>query len=892
MDWRKFVRAKLPPLNVAPEREIEVIEELAGQLAAAYQHERARGGSEAEACRAAEAEVPDWQALADTLTRIERPYVEPAAAGAGTGGFMTGLVQDLRYGVRALARTPGFTAVAVVTLAIRLGMTAAAFAVLDTVLIKPLRFPAPDELVLVHATVPPDARDTTEITYLDAADLAGETKVFASVGVLIPYAGTATALDPPERLEGFEVSPSLFDTLGVQPSLGRAFTPDEGRTGAPAVVILGHGFWRRLGSRPDIIGDTLVLDDQPHTIVGVMPEGFRVEVLDHPDAVYRPVTSTHFAAGNRAFRAFRAIARLQPGVSIEQAAGVAATVGERLAADYPDTNRGRTFSLRLLHDDVVGGVRPALYLVAGLVALVLLIAGVNLTNLLLARAMARAREVAVRAALGASVWRLVRASLVESALLAALGALGGLIVAHAILLVMTAMPGVALPRLAEVGIDWRVTTLLGVAAITASAGVGAIPFLMHRRLHDTAVLRTGHETAGRIEGRVRSALVAAETALAFVLVAATVLLALSLQRLLAVPAGFDAGVVTMRISVPAPRYPTRESTAQFFGGLVDDLAGLPGVQRAGFVSILPLSGNAGSAMTVQGREHIPMAERPDVGWHWANPGYFDAIGIPVVRGRGFTAADLESGRHVTLVSETLAHRYFDGDDPIGRRVYFGSIPATGVPEWHEIIGVVGDVRHRSLEAEPEARAYDLFGQHWGRTISLALRTSATPAQAATMVRAVLARHDQRLAVFAVRSTDDLVGTAVATRRMLLWLVAAFAATGFAVAMLGVYGIVVCMITERQREIGVRMALGATAANIHRLVLGHGLTLVAAGLAAGVAAAFAMRPAIESQLFGIAAANMPALTAVALALLLAAAVPCVMVSRRATRLDPVRALRSE
>jgi putative ABC transport system permease protein len=435
--------------------------------------------------------------------------------------------------------------------------------------------------------------------------------------------------------------------------------------------------------------------------------------------------------------------------------------------------------------------------------------------------------------------------------------------------------------------------LLGVAAIAASAGVGAIPFLMHRRLHDTAALRTGHETAGRLEGRVRSALVAAETALAFLLVAATVLLALSLQRLLAVPAGFDAGVVTMRISVPAPRYPTRESTAQFFGGLVDELTALPGVQRAGFVSTLPLSGsNAGSTMTVQGREHIPMAERPDIGWHWANPGYFDAIGIPVVRGRGFSAADLESGRHVTLVGETLARRYFDGEDPIGRRVYFGRIPATGVPEWHEIIGVVGDVRHRSLEAEPDARAYDLFGQHWGRTISLALRTSATAAEAATMVRAVLARHDQGLAVFAVRSTDDLVGTAVATRRMLLWLVAAFAATGFAVAMLGVYGIVVCLITERQREFGVRVALGATAANIHRLVLRHGLTLVAAGLAAGVAAAFALRPAIESQLFGIAAVNVPALTAVAIALLLAAAAPCVMVAHRATRLDPVRALRSE
>ena len=579
-------------------------------------------------------------------------------------------------------------------------------------------------------------------------------------------------------------------------------------------------------------------------------------------------------------------------MSIEQAQSVAAAVGERLAREYPESNRGRTFSVRPLQADVVGPIRPALLLISGLVALVLLIGAVNLMNLLLARAIARAREVAVRSALGAGAWRLARTSLIEGLLIASAGAVGGAVVTQVILTALTTMPGVVLPRLNEIAIGWRSVAALAMASLAASIGVALIPFLVHRRLHDTAALKTGHETAGRLESRVRSVMVAAQTGLAFLLIAATTLLAVSLQRLLATPSGFDAGVVTMRVSVPTARYPTREATARFFTGLVDELMGQGGIQKAGFVSQLPLTGSSGSTMTVQGREHVAMTERPEVGWQWASPGYFDAMGIPLLRGRGFTSADLAGSTHVTLINETLARLHFGDEDPIGKRVYFGGYPSTGVPEWHEIVGVVGDVRHRALEAEPDARAYDLFGQHWGRTISLALRTNASTPAAATTVRSVLSRHDPRLAVFAVRSTDDIIDTAVSARRLLLWLAGVFAIAGFGVAMLGVYGIVACLVAERQREIGVRMALGATTAHVHRLVISHGLKLVAIGLIGGLAGAVALRTAIESLLFGIEATNPLALSAVALALLIAAAVPCLVVSRRATRLDPVRALRSE
>jgi predicted permease len=374
------------------------------------------------------------------------------------------------------------------------------------------------------------------------------------------------------------------------------------------------------------------------------------------------------------------------------------------------------------------------------------------------------------------------------------------------------------------------------------------------------------------------------------LLASAALLTISLQKLLALPAGFDGGVSTLRVSAPSSRYVDRAATVRFYGELLEALRARPGVEQAGFVSILPLSGNAGSALTIQGREEVPVAARPDIGWQWASPGYFDAIGIRIVRGRDLSNDDLIRDTHVTVINETFAKLHFPNEDPIGRRVYFGAIPAGGVPEWHEIVGVVSDVRHRSLEREPDARAYDLFGQHWGRTISLAVRSAEPPAAVAGMIRSLLAERDPRLAVFAVRSSDDLIAGAVAPRRLLLRLVAVFAAIGLAVALLGVYGIIAVMITDRRRELGVRIALGASAGVIRRLVVGHGLRLVAVGLVIGAAGALAFGRLIESQLYGLAATDPLALASAGAALMAAAAVPCLVLSSRAARVDPVVALR--
>jgi putative ABC transport system permease protein len=892
MDWRAYVRSQLPPLPVSPEREIEIVDELAAQLEAAYARARSEGAPDDAARTRAEAEVPDWAALARTLGRIERRPPPRPAPGNPHGGPMTGLIQDLRYAGRGLARSPVFTAVTVATLALGLGIGTVAFSVVDTVLRRPLPFAAPERLALVHATIPPEGRETVEIAYLDGQDLARETGVFEAWSMVIPYAGTTTTLDPPERINGYELSPGTFSMLGVQPVVGRSFTADEGEPGRNRVAILGYGLWQRLGGRNDIIGRTLILDETPRTIVGVLPRSFRIEVLTEPGDVFLPLARDHFAAGSRAFRAFRGIARLQPGATIDQANAVAATVGQRLAASYTDTNGGRTFTLHPLRDEIVEGVRPALLLITGLVVLVLLIAGVNLTNLLLARAVSRAREVAVRGALGASRWRLARASMVEAGVLSIAGAASGALVAQAIVRALTNTAGIALPRLDELAIDWRAGAVLAFGAALAAITIGLIPFAVGERLHALSALRSGHETSNRRTGRLRAILVSGQTSLAFVLLAAATLLTVSLQRLLAVPAGFDSGVSTMRVSAPAVRYPDRATTVRFFTELTDALRTQPMVRSAGFVSILPLSGNAGSTLTVLGREDVPVAARPDVGWHWASPDYFDTMGIRLIRGRTFTAADLDRPGHITVINETLARLHFPNEDPIGRRVYFGGVPAGGIDDWHEIIGVVADVRHRSLEGEPDARAYDLFGQHWGRTISLAVKSAEPPSQVAAMLRRLVSERDPRLAVFAVRTTDDLVAGAVRPRRLMLWLVSAFAMTGFAVALLGVYGVVAYMVAERRREMGVRVALGATSRSIWSLVVSHGLRLVAIGLAAGIAAAGLLRRGIESQLYGVSATNLPALAGVALALLVAAAVPCAIVARRATQVDPLTALRSE
>lgn len=805
---------------------------------------------------------------------------------------MYGFLLDVRRAARRLLHSPSYASIATLTLALGLGLGAATFSLVDGILLQPLPYASASRLVLLKATVPPENRETAEITYPDALDLMAS-DAFASAAALITFAGTTTATDPPSRVEGFEVSPSLFETLGMAPALGRTFTAQDGNAGSPPVAMIGFGLWQRLGSPADIVGRVLTINEVPRTVVGVVPADFRVDLMDYPADVFLPLTAEHPFAANRGIRAFRVIARLADNVSVEHATAAAATIGARLEQEYPLTNRGRNFALRSLQDEIVGAVQSQLWLVAGLVVLVLLVAAVNLAGLLLTRTVAQMRDITVRLAMGASRWRLAREWIAEGLVLSVLGAIAGALLAAGALDVVRTAPGLRLPRLSEIAVDVRALAALSITAVVMACSAGLVPVFLTGHFIPTASLRTGHETASRPAIRLRSLLIVGQTSFVFLLLAAAALLATSLRAVLSQPLGFEAhDVVTMRVAVPESRYTNRDETVGFYTEVLDTLREHPAVRSAGVVSVLPLAGNTGSTLTIQGREETPLALRPTIGWHWASPGYFAAMGIPIIRGRDFRSDDVGRTTHVTVINATLARLHFAGEDPIGKRVYFGGFGPGGPPEWHEVIGIVGDVRHRQLDAEPDARAYDLFGQHWGRTISLAVRTSDRPLQVAGLVRSVLAERDPRLAVFSIRTTADLITAAVATRRILLWVVGTLATVGLIVSLIGLYGTVAYMVAHRTRELGVRLALGATPPQIWRIVMTRGLQLVAAGIVIGIAAAFVFGRAIEAQLFGIPAANMPTLAGAAGALITAAGVACLAPALRATQVNPVDSLRAE
>ena len=897
-DWKRYIRSHLPPLDIRAERETEIVDELALQLEAAYDAALVSGLSTEEAVRQAMAEIPDWKELARDLARVEgldtRPPVPPLPSTSLKDGLtMAGFVLDLRHAVRHLVAAPGHSSIAIVTLALGLGLGVAAFSLVDGILVRPLPYPQADGLALVKATVPPEGRETDEITLPDSLDLAAATDALSHTTAFMPFAGTTTMTEPPSRVEGLEVTTSFFSVMGVAPAMGRDFGPVDAQPGSPPAVILGHALWQRFGSPRDIIGRLFTINEIPRTVVGVAPRNFRVELIPHTVDVFLPISPEHPFAANRAIRAFRLVGRLAEGTSFEQATATVALIGARLAAENPTTNRGRTFVVRSLQEEIVGPARSQLWLVAGLVGVVLLVAAVNLAGLLLARTATRLREVTLRIALGAGNWRLIRASISEGLVISTLGSILGVVIAFGMINGLRSLSGLALPRLSEIAVSYRALTVLALTGVVIACGVGLVPLLLMRHFTAASSLRTGHETASQPAIRLRSALIVGQTAFAFVLLATAALMATSLRMVLAQPLGFETqNVVTLRIAVPESRYPQRDDTVRFFTELLDAFRALPMVESAGVASNLPLAGNTGSTLSIQGREDTPLALRPTVGWNWTSPGYFRSIGMPILAGRDFTADDVAASPHVTVINETLARLHFPGENPIGRRVYFGGFGPGGPSEWHQIIGVVGDVRHRQLEAEPDARAYDLFGQHWGRTVSLAVRTTSSPMQTAAAVRQLLRERDPRLAVFSLGTTADLVSGAVATRRILLWIVVGFAAIGVVIALIGLYGTVSYMVTQRTRELGVRLALGATASEIQRLVLRRGLVLVAGGIALGAGGTFALRQAIESQLFGITAMNVPAITLAAVGLLLAATLACLAPAVRATRINAVNALRAE
>jgi len=807
---------------------------------------------------------------------------------------MTGLMQDLRYGVRNLARSPGLTLAAILALALAIGANTAIFSVVNAVLLRPLPYPDADHLLSVHQIWDSSPGEHDVLSTDDVVELHdGASEVLQSAAYYSPGGGLAvTGGGEPEQLAGTIVTTETFEILGVPPELGRSFLPEDGKPGAEPVVVLSHAFWqRRFGGDRGVVGSTLAIDSQAHTIVGVMPPEFRFPRDTVADLwpIFRPERSD-----SRPPYWIQAIARPRPGASPAAVERALQSVTRMIKERFPDSAADWRLDAALLKAEMVGNARPALLILLGAVALVLLIATANIANLLLARATARRKEMAIRAALGASWTRLARQLVTESLILAAAGGLSGILLAFWGTDLLVRLGPRNLPRLHEVGIDLRV--LLYTAAVTILSGLlfGLAPATRSTLVGIAPALVAGvRGTTDRTGRRLRSLLVVGEFALAVMLLCAAGLLIRSFLSLQGVSPGFDSGgVLTASISLPNARYADGAARTALFKQLVERTERLPGVQAAAVsMSLPPNLLVMTNPCTVEGRPLPPGRNPPAVAQLLIGGDYFKALGVPLLRGRDFTPADTEQAPPVVIINQSMAVAQFRGEDPVGRRLQLGDPDPTN--PWVTIVGVVADVRYNGLERASEPTMYTPYEQtSWWPTMYLLVRSSVDPAGLATGVRSLVAALDPLLPVSRVRTMDELLGQSVAEPRYRTTLLGIFAGVALLLATVGIYGVLSYTVGQRTQEIGIRMALGAQRRDILSVVLREGMALSALGVAIGLAGAAALSRVLSGLLFGVGPMDPATFGAVSGLMLCAAFAACYVPARRATRVDPLVALRAE
>ena len=806
------------------------------------------------------------------------------------------ILQDLRYGVRMLIKSPGFTVIVVLALSLGIGANSAIFSVVNAVLLRPLPFGEPEQLMMVWGETKINGEDRIVLSIPDIKDIREQSQTLEYIA---PYSGagsTLTSGDDNERIFGANVPYDLFPLLRVQPLMGRTFTREEDVPGGPAVIVISQGLWQRsFGSDPSIIGKEIKLSGKSTTVVGVMPSYFRFPVQNQKSEYWQPISASpsYIAAKDiRGNRSLRVVARLKPGVTQAQAKSELAAIAGRLETQYPDTNTGLSFGLVPLHEDIVGSVRPALLVILGAVGFVLLIACANVANLLLARAASRHKEIAIRTALGAGRWRIIRQLLTESLLLALVGgALGLLLAMWGVDLLVAASP-TDLPRVREIGLDANVLGFTALVSILTGIMFGVAPALQSSKLDLNESLKDGGRgsTDGLRRNRVRSLLVVSEVALSLVLLVGAGLLIRSFVYLLNSSPGFDTqSVLITDIPLSRSRYATGEQQAAFAQQAIERARELPGVAAAAAVNIVPLSGNGRqSSFTIEGRP-VAHGQEPDGEVTTVTPDYFRVMGIPLKSGRVFTEQDRKDTPPVVIISETLARRNFPGEDALGKRLVLDDEKPPS-----EIIGIVGDVRHEGLEKEAYPGYYLSYYQSPERQVNLIVRSApgVDPATLQMPVRNVVKQIDKDQLVWETKTMEQLRAESVARRRFNMMLLGIFAALALALAAVGIYGVMSYSVTQRTHEIGIRIALGAQASDVLRMVVRQGMTLALIGVGIGLLAAFAVTRVMASLLYGVTATD--ALTFAGVSLLLAgiALLACLIPARRATRVDPMVALRYE
>jgi predicted permease len=805
------------------------------------------------------------------------------------------LWQDFRFGLRMLVKNAGFTTVAVLTLALGIGANSAIFSVVNTVLLRPLPYKDPDRIMMVWEDGSSHGfpiNVTSSSNYIDWRD---QNQVFEAMAIVGRASFNLTGAGEPERIDGRRVSPNLFPLLGVDPALGRTFSPAEDTPGANRVIILSHALWqRRFASRPDIIGQHLTLNGQSYEVIGVMPSYF--EFPSRADQLWVPIAFTPQQAANRGNNSYEVVARLKPGVSREQAESEMDTITARLQQQYPDVVKTQGTVVVPLHEQLVGDIKPALLILLGAVGFVLLIACANVANLLLSRAATRQKEIAVRLALGAGRRRLIRQLLTESFLLSAIGGVLGLLVALlGVSLLKTFIPR-QIAQVTAVTVDANVLAFtLGVSLLTGLI-FGLVPALQASRFNLNDSLKEGgrESAAGRRGNRLRSLLVIAEVAISVVLLIGAGLLINSFLRLRNVDPGFQSdNLLTMRIALPQLKYPDHATRKTFYGQLLSRVEALPGVRSAAVTNWIPLTMQGDTfGISIEGRPDPGAQEMPDVVTRVVSPGYFNTMGIELLRGRLFDdVQDRTDSRLVAVISETMARRLWPDEDPLGKRIKPGRSDSD--EEWITVIGVAEDVRQFELTAEPRLQMYLSYSQP-GFFVPghLVVRTEVEPASLIAPVREAVWSIDKDQPVSNIRSMEEIFSESIARQRFSMLLLGIFAGVAMLLGAVGIYGVVSYSVAQRAHEIGVRMALGARTSNVLRMIVGHGLKLVLIGVAIGLLAASILTRLMESLLFGISATDPVTFVAIPVLLVGAATLASYIPARRATRIDPLRALRYE
>jgi putative ABC transport system permease protein len=811
---------------------------------------------------------------------------------------METLIKDIRYGARNLLKHPGFTAIVIGTLMLGIGASTAIFSVVNTVILRPLPYPQADRIAVIQELNREGKR--VQVTPANFLDWRAQNTVFQHLAAILTRNANLALADQAERLDVAVASANFFSVFGIEAQYGRLFIPADEQAGHVPVVVIGNALWqKRFGGDPELVGKPITLDGQSYTVIGIAPAGFQYP--DKTEAWLPPLRLAPAANERmdvtqvRGFGFLSTVALLKPGVSLDQAASEMETITARLRQQYPDTNNRRFNRVVSLHTHLVGDTSGMLLLLFGSVTFVLLIACANVANLLLASAASRQKEMAIRTAMGASRWRVMRQLLTESTMLAlAGGALGLVLAVWGVTLMIKLLPA-DFPRVAEINIDWRVLGFTLLASVITGILFGLAPALQISKGDVQETLKeSGRGTAGSVmRSRLRHLLIVGEVALSVVLLAGAGLLFRSFLELQSVQTGFTAQqVLTLRLTPSGTTYKSDADYISFHSEVLKRIGSIPGVQAVGVINTLPLSKGPTAGFRIDGRPLLTPDKWPGANYRSVSPDYFRAMNIPVAQGRAFTERDNASAPLSMIVNQALARRDFQNESPVGKRISLGGTDRNGQPVWFEIVGVANDVRSLELKEEAAPEFYVSTLQDPFAGMSLVIRTTVEPAGVLAAVRHSVLEVDKSAPVSEVKTMEHIVDDAVMQPRFNLVLLGFFGGIALLLSAAGIYGVTAYGVTQRTHELGIRLALGAQVGDVLKMILGQGMLLVALGLGIGLAGSFALTRLLKNLLFGVSATDPMTFVAITVVLGLVALLACYVPARRATKVDPMEALRYE